>query len=383
MLKTFKRKDGKTPYYYISGTVRDGRKVVTINAESTGKIKKSEADKVCDARTKQILLSLEELNHLTFSECLDKMYKIQGKHNPSKRKSVFEKVRNTKPNEEEQKEYKLPNKPLGDYLLSDFTPHLISTFAYIRFPKLKKYEGKLLRDLDFKEKDIASPIFNTANTSYICVVSKVLHYGAKNGWCLDPTIEHFEVLNTINKKKRIFTVDEVNRCLAISNDEQIKLLLVFLIYTGCRISEALRMNWNNKCEVNNRPLIDLDNQELNIWCAKTQDWRLNVPIHNKLLEMLRKINHREDYLFEWKDQHEDQNNRRGIPHRGDGMLQMAGVPFKTRHDCRHTLATWLSDNGASTQELMRVIGWKSSKVALGYAGTTDNKRKDLIDNLPE
>ena len=88
MLKTFKRKDGKSPYYYISGTVRDGRKVVTINAESTGKIKKSEADKVCDARTKQILLSLEELNHLTFSECLDKMYKIQGKHNPSKRKSV-------------------------------------------------------------------------------------------------------------------------------------------------------------------------------------------------------------------------------------------------------------------------------------------------------
>ena len=42
MLKTFKRKDGKSPYYYISGTVRDGRKVVTINAESTGKIKKSD-----------------------------------------------------------------------------------------------------------------------------------------------------------------------------------------------------------------------------------------------------------------------------------------------------------------------------------------------------
>ena len=30
-------------------------------------------------------------------------------------------------------------------------------------------------------------------------------------------------------------------------------------------------------------------------------------------------------------------------------------PFKTRHDCRHTLATWLSDNGASTQELMKVV----------------------------
>ena len=47
------------------------------------------------------------------------------------------------------------------------------------------------------------------------------------------------------------------------------------------------------------------------------------------------------------------------------IVAIAGVSFKTRHDCRHTHATWLSDNGASTQELMTALGWKSSKVALG------------------
>jgi len=43
MLTIFKREDGKSPYYYIRGTVRFGRKRITVK-ESTGCLKKADAE---------------------------------------------------------------------------------------------------------------------------------------------------------------------------------------------------------------------------------------------------------------------------------------------------------------------------------------------------
>ena len=365
MLTIFKREDGKSPYYYIRGTVRFGRKRKTVK-ESTGCLKKADAERVCAARTREIILGLEHENHMTFSECLEKMYN-NSKHCPqSKRMSLFKRV----------------NKILGHHHLSELNNDLIAQYAFKMFPVLEKYKGVKLRDLAYDERQEASRKFNTANNNYIAVVSKVLHYGARQDWCKDPTIEHFEVLGNRSVEKRHFTVEEVNRCVENTEDAQIKMLLIFLIYTGCRISEALNMNWKEKNPENNHPMIDMENDMLNIWQFKTQEWR-TIPMHERVREFLDRINDREGFLFEWKHQHQDQNNRKGIPQRWDVMLQLAKVPFKTRHDCRHTHATWLLDNGASKQEIMKVVGWKSDKVALGYIDTTDSKVKHLINGLPK
>ena len=37
----------------------------------------------------------------------------------------------------------------------------------------------------------------------------------------------------------------------------------------------------------------------------------------------------------------------------------------------------------SGSDIMKAVGWKSSKVALGYVKTDSKKVKQMIDNLPE
>jgi len=40
------------------------------------------------------------------------------------------------------------------------------------------------------------------------------------------------------------------------------------------------------------------------------------------------------------------------------------------------------DGGASLPELMKSIGWRSTKVALGYINSDDNKIAGLVTSLP-
>ena len=364
MFKIIPRPDGKSPYWHLTGTLRYGRKSKHIRLKSLGTTNKKKAEKLCAIITKDIMTGF--MQELTWNECKEKMFQ-SPKHCPSRqRMSIFNRV----------------GEVLGHHYLDEFNNALITEYAYKMFPVLNDYKGKKLTDLPEDEKQKASAKFNTVNTSFICIVSKVLHFGAKNDWCNDPTIEHFPVLNARAREKDIYTLDEIRLIEEKCTDEGVKFLFLFLIYVGCRVSEALNMRWDKVNPLNNRPMIDLEQKELNLWQFKTQEW-ITKPMHPKIYNIIQKINYRENSLFEWHHLHEDQNNPRGLIVRWSAMCQMAGIKYKDRHACRHTHASMLGENGASLQDIMEAVGWKSSKVALGYVKTDSNKVKKMINALPE
>ena len=88
------------------------------------------------------------------------------------------------------------------------------------------------------------------------------------------------------------------------------------------------------------------------------------------------------YLIEWIDVKLAKNSVRGLMPRWGKMLVFASIKeFQGRHALRHTLASMLSDSGASTQELMTLIGWTDQRSVLRYAGTRQEKLVLLMDNL--
>ena len=94
------------------------------------------------------------------------------------------------------------------------------------------------------------------------------------------------------------------------------------------------------------------------------------------------IENKDGYLFEWRDVKESKNTDRGLMPRWRNMLDFAGIKeFKGRHALRHTLASMLSDSGASTQELMTLIGWTDQRSVLRYAGTSQEKLVSIMNTL--
>ena len=357
-------------YYYARGLIRFKTEKQNIYEIIKGVYSRSEAERECmniEIRTLGILKDryLEKNpNFMTFSQVTEQ---IISDHMNS-------------PNPNRYNQYRHNSKILGKKLVTEIKQIDITNTAFTRYPKLQKYKGKKLSQIyDLREREMVSGWFNTANTNVMIPIGKVLHYAHQEGICPYIRVKYFEVLNPRNKRKVRFTYDEIKKCMEY-DDFQIVMLFSFLLFTGCRISEALRIHWND-LDQNDNKVIDLPHNIIRIFQNKTGTWR-TVPIHQNLSKIINMIENKDGYLFEWRDVKESKNTDRGLMPRWRNMLDFAGIKeFKGRHALRHTLASMLSDSGASTQELMTLIGWTDQRSVLRYAGTSQEKLVSIMNTL--
>jgi integrase len=148
-------------------------------------------------------------------------------------------------------------------------------------------------------------------------------------------------------------------------------LVLFLFYTGARLSEALYLDWQQ---------VDLSRGEVQFVETKN-GYARGVPLHPRLLEELNALSYKEGNVF---------RNRYGRPYsRGsriktafNGACKRAGISDFTPHDCRHTWATWHYAANRDLLALMALGGWRSEKMALRYAHANVSHFAASISALP-
>ena len=272
---------------------------------------------------------------------------------------------------------------LGSFHLNKITNKLIGQKAIECYNNIKEYTNlkytSLPRD---KQIDISSK-HATVNRNFITQVSKIMHYAHDNKWCEYMRIKRFWTLSGKNRPKYTFTLEEIKRCLESNAFFYTKLLLVFMLYTGARLQEALNVSWSGKNFFNNRPEIDLEKNQIFLWQSKQDEGRV-IEIHPTLRAWLEKINNRNDKLFPWNNLQHKKNKPDGLTNSWREMLDMANVDqMKKRHAVRHTYATILiSYANANDSELMDLGGWKSRDMISVYGSTVPEETRKKINLLP-
>lgn len=155
-------------------------------------------------------------------------------------------------------------------------------------------------------------------------------------------------------------------------DPEFSCLLVFLAYTGCRLSEALSLQCSD---------IDLTNGEAFVRHTKNGHPR-RVFLPRVLVAEL--ANHprglgRDGKVFRWAKSGRLYSLLSEV---GSG----AGIHFPDRsafHLFRHTYATWMRRYaGADSKTLVATGAWKSEQSASRYAHTVVSEEAKLSDRLP-
>jgi len=197
----------------------------------------------------------------------------------------------------------------------------------------------------------------TVNRMVYTPVSAIMTYAAKRKLCDKPA---FERPKQPRGRVRWITYDEADR-LILCCAPHLAPIVAFMLFTGCRVSEALELDWRD---------VDLGRAHATFLDTKN-DERRGVYLHPRVLAALANLSHRTGAVFRRPDKkpYESKDRMEGgqIKNAFKGACRRAGIKDFHPHDCRHTWATWHYAANRDLGALMELGGWKSVAMVMRYA----------------
>jgi len=176
---------------------------------------------------------------------------------------------------------------------------------------------------------------STLNRQVFTPVSAVLRHAAKRGMC---ELLLLDRPKAPEGRVRWLTLAEATRLVA-SCAEHLRPLMIFLLNTGARMSEALYLDWH-EVNLDQKTVVFLNDATRR---TKNQQNRC-VPLPPAAVAALAGLRHREGAVFRRPDgkPYERKKKKGGgqIKTAFMGACRRAGLTDFHPHDCRHTWATW-------------------------------------------
>lgn len=211
----------------------------------------------------------------------------------------------------------------------------------------------------------------TLNRQLYAPVSAILNHAAARGLC-----DARRIARPVLPKGRVrwISPDEAERLISACSPH-LRPLVIFLLYTGARMSEALYLDWRD---------VNLQGSQVQFIDTKNGESR-GVPLHPRALAALASLPHRVDEVFRRPDGFAYKRIEAAggqIKTAFNGACRRAGILDFSPHDCRHTWATWHYAANRDIIGLMKLGGWKSEKMVLRYAHVNVSHLADSIALLP-
>ena len=189
----------------------------------------------------------------------------------------------------------------------------------------------------------------------ITPITAVLTAAAENGLC---TARRFKRPKRGKKAHRTYAKRDWIAAFVNHADAELAALALFMAFTGCRIGEAIALDWEN---------VDLQAARAILVRTKTDPRRVRLP--EPLVVALANLS-RKGRVFGF-------DNRWQVYRPWRACCKAAGIPIIMPHQAgRHTFASWLLADGHSIKLVKEAGGWKSIQLVSDIYGHLE---QDHID----
>lgn len=214
-----------------------------------------------------------------------------------------------------------------------------------------------------KTKGIASSTINRE----LNTIKRMWVWGAKTGRICENRIRDYERLPVPDSGSKYFTREQVNLLLTSTTPEFTRFIL-FILYTGCRITKALELTWGE---------VDFDLGIIQVVTAKTRRLVI-IPLANDIKTVLGNYKaetkpSESDRLFPW--------TYTAIKARWVRLRRRLGLTGHTLNSLRHTFATYASMTSRDQLATSRAMGHSSLATTGIYTGIPVERLKEVVAGL--
>ena len=205
----------------------------------------------------------------------------------------------------------------------------------------------------------------------LSTLKSIFNIGIKFGWALFNPVKGITKLRIPQKERLSFSEEEIATLLkTVKNDILMHNVILFGLYTGCRMNELLNLQWKD-IDLSEKIILIRNKEDFN---TKTGKSRM-IPLCDTLRRVINKmiiengkiitLHEPESYIFCKRDN--KRYSKSTISHYFKCYLRKAKLPEKFHFHClRHTFITNCIKRGMNINYVQALAGHSELKTTLGY-----------------
>lgn len=206
-------------------------------------------------------------------------------------------------------------------------------------------------------------------------IKRVLRMEYERGWLARPI--KLSLPSRGGGRDRYMTPAQVGDVLANAN-AYVRPIFTFLLYTGARLREAVRLDWKD---------VDLQKAEVLLTTSKGNDRALKfrrVPLPGRVITELSALPNRDGRVFRnaYGLPYEPKSAAASLHYHWKALRTKLGIGDITIHDFRHTFASGLAASDVDIRQIADLLGHQNLERTRRYAHLSPSKLRDAIKKLP-
>jgi excisionase family DNA binding protein len=250
-------------------------------------------------------------------------------------------------------------------------------FSVAHLKAFKDFQNKTLLEISplnveaykaHRKAEGASPA--TINRELACLKT-IFNKGVEWGKIERTPISRVKKFKEPPAKERILTNEEIRRLL-ITAKPHLKPILIVLLNTGMRKSEALSLRWEN---------VDLRKGFIYVAASDSKGGRSRtIPMSSRVLETLEDLRNgsNSEYVFV---NPETKRNFVDVTESFKSALRDARIEGVRIHDLRHTAASKMVEAGVDLVTVSKILGHSSIQMTMRYAHPTPENMRRAVEVL--